>query len=56
MNKKLKQTFIIYGGIFMNIKTNVKVDTKVNTGYVITNDGIRMTYEEWYAMRKAELD
>lgn len=43
MNKKLNK-LKIFGGKLMN------------TGYVITNDGIRMTYEEYIQMVKSERD
>ena len=32
----------------------VKNTVKVGTGYVITNDGIRMSYAEWYEVVKSE--
>ena len=28
----------------------------MDTNYVISEDGLRMTYEEWLEMRKAEMD
>ena len=36
----------------MEIKNNVKAETK----YVISSDGLRMTYDEWLEMRRAEMD
>lgn len=46
-------TNLLYGGIIMqNIKEYVKVETR----YVITKDGIRMTYEEYIEMIKSERD
>ena len=36
----------------MAIKNNVKT----GTGYVISNDGVRMSYEEWLEMRRSEMD
>lgn len=28
----------------------------MDTNYVISEDGLRMTYEEWLEMRRAEMD
>lgn len=28
----------------------------MDTNYVISADGLRMTYEEWLEMRRAEMD
>lgn len=36
----------------MNTKTNTETKTK----YVVSADGIRMTYQEWLEMRKAEMN
>ena len=33
-----------------------KNTTKVNTGYVITKDGIRMSYQEYMDMIRSERD
>ena len=35
---------------------NIKEYVKVETRYVITKDGIRMTYEEYIEMIKSERD
>ena len=35
-----------------NVKTENKAEEEIQ--YVITNDGIRMTYKEWLEMVKAE--
>lgn len=37
----------------MNTKTTVEIN---NVKYVIGPGGIRMSYQEWYEMRKAEMD
>ena len=43
----------------MEIKTNVnaqaKQETKKETRWVISSDGVRMTYEEWIEMRRSEM-
>lgn len=31
-------------------------NVKTGTAYVISKDGIRMTYEEWLEMRRSEMD
>lgn len=36
----------------MATKNNVKTETR----YVISKDGVRMTYEEWLEMRQSEMD
>lgn len=36
----------------MATNNNVKTETR----YVISKDGVRMTYEEWLEMRKSEMD
>lgn len=36
----------------MEIKKTVSTETR----YVISKDGVRMTYEEWIEMRKSEMD
>ena len=36
----------------MATKNNVNTETR----YVISKDGVRMTYEEWLEMRKSEMD
>ena len=60
---KLKQLFIIFGGITMketNAIVNVKeTDTHIekNTEWVIDGrTGMRMTKEEWIEMKRAERD
>ena len=36
----------------MEIKNNVKTET----AYVISADGLRVPYDEWLEMRRAEMD
>ena len=41
----------------MESKNTVKEKTTVEKNrYVITKDGIRMSYNEWLEMRKSEMD
>lgn len=41
----------------MEIKNAVKDTTTVEKNrYVITRDGIRMSYDEWLEMRRSEMD
>lgn len=41
----------------MEIKNAVKDITTVEKNrYVITRDGIRMSYDEWLEMRRSEMD
>ncbi len=35
-----------------NVNNEIKAEEEIQ--YVITNDGIRMTYKEWIEMMKAE--
>lgn len=34
----------------------MKTNTNTESRYVITADGIRMSYEEWIEMRKSEMN
>jgi hypothetical protein len=34
----------------------MKTTTNTDTRYVITADGIRMSYQEWLEMRKSEMN
>ena len=39
-----------------NVKVNTQKETKKETKWVITSDGIRMTEKEYLDMRKREMD
>ena len=43
-------TYLLYGGIAMQTNNTVQVDTR----YVITRDGIRMSYKEYMDMIRSE--
>lgn len=38
------------------MNTTTKTGTSVSTRYVITGDGIRMSYEEYIEMRRSEMN
>ena len=53
------ESFIHMEEITMEIKINVnamaKQETKKETRWVTSSDGVRMTYEEWLEMRRSEM-